>query len=144
MMVYFGRVVDNERGSVLNVAMLVLMLMALIGVAVSRSTTTDVKISGNYKVDNMAFYAAEATRAFLVTHPELYDSENITPNVDPGDDNGVTIATTAIGDKESYDGYVEYMTASTPPRGAGVDAAVFRAHNYKLTSNRARAVKFRL
>jgi hypothetical protein len=34
----------------------------------------------------------------------------------------------------SFDGYVEYLGATRPPRGSGFEHPKFKAHNYKMVS----------
>jgi len=50
----------KEEGSVLVVALLILVLLTIIGIAATRTGEIDLKISGNEKVHKTAFYAAEA------------------------------------------------------------------------------------
>ncbi len=49
----------NEKGSVLNIALLILLITFLIGLYSSKSTTTDIRITSNEKSEKTAFYAAE-------------------------------------------------------------------------------------
>ena len=49
----------NEKGSVLNVALLILILLSLIGIGVNRIVTLDNKIGGNVKRSWAKFYEAE-------------------------------------------------------------------------------------
>ena len=139
-------ILHNQRGSVMNVALLILMLLALIGFSASRTTTTDVKITGNYKNRIQLFYAAEAARSVLVTDDDLYDSDNITPD-EPGVENGKDIPETDFGNGLKYKGYVHYIGDTTVVRGIGMDAEDFEAHEYELnaegfdTRNTSRKVK---
>lgn len=58
-MKFFVSPIINERGSVINIALIVLLLLTVIGFAASYSTNTEMKISANFKSDSVAFYAAE-------------------------------------------------------------------------------------
>ncbi len=51
--------VKNERGSVINIALIVLLLMTVLGFAATYSTNTELKISSNFKSNAVAFYASE-------------------------------------------------------------------------------------
>jgi len=53
-------VFSNQHGSVINVALLILILIFLIGIGLSRMSTTDIKIANNIKRDMMTFYEADA------------------------------------------------------------------------------------
>ena len=50
----------NENGMILIVALIFVVILALVGVTATIITTTDVKIGGNYKASEKAFYVAEA------------------------------------------------------------------------------------
>ena len=49
----------NEDGSVLIVALIILMVVSLLGVAGMRSSTTEENMTGHWKSRNIAFQAAE-------------------------------------------------------------------------------------
>jgi hypothetical protein len=50
----------NQRGSVINVALLILILIFLVGIVLHRISTTDIKIASNIKTDTTTFYETEA------------------------------------------------------------------------------------
>lgn len=130
--IYF---VDNQRGSVINVALLILLLLTVVGFAVSQTSTTDVKISGNYRAAQLAFYAAEAGRAFVESDSDLYGGSNVTAGT------GVTFPvagndsiTEDMGDNQSFKGVVTYQYVSNAPRGMGYGVGEVFAHNYMIES----------
>jgi hypothetical protein len=51
---------SNQHGSVINVALLILILIFLIGIGLSKMSTTDIKIANNIKQDMATFYEADA------------------------------------------------------------------------------------
>jgi len=51
---------ENEDGSALAIALIMMVLLTLIGVSASRTSEIELKISGNDKVHKMAFYASES------------------------------------------------------------------------------------
>ena len=53
-------VFSNQHGSVINVALLILILIFLIGIGLSKMSTTDIKIANNIKQDMATFYEADA------------------------------------------------------------------------------------
>lgn len=128
-------VVNNQRGSVINVALLILLLLAVIGFAVSQTSTTDVKIAGNFKAAQLAFYAAEAGRAYVESDSALYGSGNVTPGTGEnfpvaGNDS----VTQALGDNQSFKGVVTYQYVGNAPRGMGYGVGEVFAHNYMIES----------
>jgi hypothetical protein len=55
-----NRVINNQRGSVINVALLILILIFLVGIGLNKISTTDIKIANNMKTQATTFYEAEA------------------------------------------------------------------------------------
>ncbi len=53
-------VLFNQHGSVINVALLILILIFLIGIGLSKMSTTDIKIANNIKQDMTTFYETDA------------------------------------------------------------------------------------
>ncbi len=51
--------IDNERGSVLVIALIMLVLLTVIGISASTNSSIELRISGNDKFHKMAFYAAD-------------------------------------------------------------------------------------
>jgi len=52
---------SNQHGSVINVALLILILIFLIGIGLSKMSTTDIKIANNIKQDMTTFYETDAS-----------------------------------------------------------------------------------
>ena len=50
----------NQKGSVINVALLILILIFLVGIGLSKMSTTDIKIANNIKQEMTTFYEADA------------------------------------------------------------------------------------
>lgn len=51
---------ENEKGVVLPVALMFMGVLALLGTTAIMTTTTDIKIGGNHKISEQAFYASRA------------------------------------------------------------------------------------
>ena len=54
------RPLNNQNGVVLVTAILIMSALVLLGSTAVMTTSTDIKMSGNYKTSEQAFYAAEA------------------------------------------------------------------------------------
>jgi len=54
------RSVGNERGMALILALLMLTLLGILGIWALDTSTTDLKIAGNFRSNQYAFYAADA------------------------------------------------------------------------------------
>ena len=50
MMLTECKILRNDRGSVLIIALLVLVLLTIIGISATNTTTTDIQIASNEKV----------------------------------------------------------------------------------------------
>ena len=124
----------NEDGSVMVVAVLILVLLTIIGIAAMSTTNVELKISGNEKSYKMALYAAEAARGYVAKTPELYAPDKTTQgeeiNFPVKDD---PLAVVQLSSKQSFGGTVEYLGFSAPPRGSGTQVGTFKAHKYKMT-----------
>ena len=55
-----NKIIYNQRGSVINVALLILILIFLVGIGLHKISTTDIKIATNLKTQATTFYEAEA------------------------------------------------------------------------------------
>ena len=123
----------SEEGSILVISLLLLVLITVIGMALLSTTTAYVKIAGNEKTHKMSFYAAEAARGYVALSTDLYGAANITmggslafPNdADPSQ-------RVALGSTQSFNGSIEYVGFTQPPRGSGYGAGKYRAHRYKM------------
>ena len=124
--------IKNEDGSVLVVAILILALLTMIGIAARTSTDVELIISKNEKSYKMALYAAEAARGYVVKTPDLYGPDNITPGegLNFPDDNPSLVV--EMSSTQSFGGSVEYLGFSAPPRGSGTQVGTFKAHRYKM------------
>ena len=59
-----SHILDNERGSVLLVSVLVLLLLTIIGIFATTTTDIELRISGNEKLAKIAFYEADGGTEF--------------------------------------------------------------------------------
>ena len=124
----------NECGSVMVVAILILALLTIIGIAAMSTTNVELKISGNEKSYKMALYAAEAARGYVVKTLELYGPDNMTleQGLNFPDENNPSMVV-QLSSKQSFGGTVEYLGVSAPPRGSGSQVGTFKAYKYKMT-----------
>jgi hypothetical protein len=124
----------QQDGSVMVVAILILALLTIIGIAAMSTTRVELKISGNEKSYKMALYAAEAARGYVAKTPDLYGSDNMTvgQGLNFPDENDPSVVV-QLSSTQSFSGTVEYTGVSTPPRGSGTQVQTFKAHQYKMT-----------
>ena len=53
-------IINNEQGSVIIMAVIILVLLSIIGIAATNTSTTEMKITTNTLVHNVAFYTADS------------------------------------------------------------------------------------
>ena len=130
----FIRDIINEDGSVMVLAILILALLTIIGIAAMSTTNVELKISGNEKSYKMALYAAEAARGYVEKTPELYGPDNMTvgQGLNFPDENDPSVVV-RLSSAQSFGGTVEYLGFSAAPRGSGTQVGTFKAHKYKMT-----------
>jgi hypothetical protein len=126
----------NESGSTMAVVMMILALLTLVGISAISTTNTEQHIATSEQIHKMAFYAAEAGRGYVSRNSDLYYDDNFTLgqslSFPDTTDAAVKYDLSAL---ESFNGTVEYIGSSLPPRGSGFEAGLFRAHRYQMTSN---------
>ena len=125
---------NNENGFMIVIALLMLAIVTIIGIAATKTSETELRFAGREKRRKLSFYAAEAARGYVAENPSLYGADNITANESlyfPNKDD--SSERYALDSTQSFKGEVEYISSSTPPRGSGYGAGRFRAHNYMIT-----------
>jgi len=125
----------NQKGLVTAVCLMILLLVTLLGVMSVRTSTDDLQTTANNQIYNKSFYAAEAAKAYVRNNPDLYGSQNTTtgsPVHFPTPSDPQTTHPIISGAEESFNGEVEYLQSSVPPRGSGFQVGKFRAHIYRM------------
>ena len=59
-------IIQNDQGSALVIAMLVLLLLTMMGISATRTTDLEMQISTNYKWSKIAFYGADGGSEALI------------------------------------------------------------------------------
>ena len=139
-----GDPLKNKKGSVMILAVILLVLLTLLGIAVLTSSSIDTQIAGNELRHKLAFYAAESATAYVTWSPDLYGPDNITngtPHYFPnntipyvGITSGLPTAI-SMNATQSFNGEVEYDSPLLPPRGSGFSVGKFKAHQYQMVCN---------
>lgn len=135
---------ENEKGSVTVLAVVLLMLLTLLGIAATTTSSIEVQIAGNELRHKLAFYSAEAAKGYVIWNPDLYGSLNITPgtphyfpnDTDPYEaETSVPPTPETLNSNQSFNGSVGYGSSGDPPRGSGYEASEYQAHRYIMTCN---------
>ncbi len=130
---------NNERGVVLVMVLLILVATILLGIAVSRSAFFESKIAGNERIYQSDFYATEAAGDYLIANFDAIMSKQA----------GVTLNTTVdmsshLADLATANQVFSDMTLTitmtkkggTPPAGSGMGVGTvacdyYTMHQYK-------------
>lgn len=129
----------NERGMVLIVVLVMLVLLSILGATVLTNSTTELRVTGNYRNQQLAFFAADGG----LEHGQLSDAiYSVIPNV--GDiwsgtitytnAGAVTItrnAVAAVGAVNTAQVVAKNIGSGPPPPGSGYDET-FQANLYDL------------
>jgi hypothetical protein len=137
---------ENEKGSVTVLAVILLVLLTLLGMAALSTSSIETQIAGNELRYKLAFYAAESATAYVAWSPDLYGPDNITagtPHYFPNPSSSPYVPIIAapfpdpsiINATQSFDGEVEYDSSASTPRGLGYSVGTFRAHVYRMVCN---------
>lgn len=134
-------ILKQESGFVLVTALVIMLLLIVIGISSTTTTSIGLQISGNERRHNMAFYAAEASRAHVQADSDLYGSKNVIlnqgfnfPDDSPYPASAQSATTEPLGADQSFRGNVVYKGSSTSRlRGSGFGVGSYKAHEYSMT-----------
>ena len=146
-----SNIVRNERGMVLVVAVLILTVVTIIGIAALTTSETEVQISANEKLVTGQFYDAEAalidtwmTRSNWLTTAFLNDdvdtaSYSGTVDTDNDGSNDATVNIYCIQDENSgaatANNAPEQPHIDEPPSGSGYSLKYFEIRRYGITAS---------
>ncbi len=119
---------NNEKGSTLVVAVVFLLLLTMIGSFATTTSTIEVLISGNDKINKMVFYAADSGIDYVAVNPALYGVNNITEGTP------LSFPNYSLSNRLQVNGTVAYVGKSQLPPGSGFSAGKVFAINYTITS----------
>jgi hypothetical protein len=136
--------VENEKGSVMVLAVVFLMLLTILGISALTSSSINTQLAANDLRHKLAFCAAESAVAYVKKRPDLYGPDNITagaPHYFPNNTvpyvpitSGLPSAL-SINANQSFNGEVEYDSSLLPPRGSGCSVNKYKAHKYQMVCN---------
>ena len=135
---------ENEKGSVMVLAVVFLMLLTILGISALTSSSINTQLAANDLRHKLAFCAAESAVAYVKKRPDLYGPDNITagaPHYFPNNTvpyvpitSGLPSAL-SINANQSFNGEVEYDSSLLPPRGSGCSVNKYKAHKYQMVCN---------
>ena len=127
---------NNEKGSVLLIAVVFLLLLTVIGIFATTTSTIEIQISGNDKIQKMVFYAADSGISYVAVHDELYGTSNVTEGEKltfPDPDNPDAVY--PLSNQLNVNGEVSYIEKTQMPEESGYSAGTVFAICYEVESN---------
>jgi Tfp pilus assembly protein PilX len=138
---------ENERGMVLIIVLVMLALLTILGATVLTSSTTEIRLAGNIRNQQQAFYIAQGALEHVpVATTVIGAMGNINDSWEGtiafnGPPNNPTIVVTTVnlstlpttGTPNTSKVRVEYSASTTPPRGSGASADLFTANYYEMS-----------
>jgi hypothetical protein len=133
---------NNEHGSILLIALVLLVVMGIFGSVLTSSSTTEQKISSNYRSSQESFYAADRTVEYALQETSS-DDTNIDLYNDDNDDGYSHLSYLELNnsgiedpDESTEDdaNQITYISTGNPSSGSGMDASSFEGRNYSVTT----------
>jgi len=116
---------EQQAGTTLIVAMVLLVVLTMIGVTALNTTTLEQRMAANTQEVNRALQAAEAALAMAFANPNQFDLNNDVPG-----------KTGTIGDYGAGANYlVGFTRATNPPVGSLYSASKFAAYHFDIQSD---------
>lgn len=124
------RILGNESGAALVIALLMMIMLTLVGLGSVFTSTFELKLSGNKRGSTDAFYAADSGVQVVMGNlanfdlPGKYEDDQYDPFTDPANPNPTNAEVTVS--------YISDQHGS--PRGSGFSATHFEFAYYSIES----------
>jgi competence protein ComGC len=123
------KIFKDQSGLAMVLALIMLMILSLIGLATSYNSIFEIKLSGNKRGNVDAFYGADSGVQIVVANAENFNLDKfVSDKYDPftdGSNPNVTKAKVVIE---------HYPDRKGAPRGFGISAANFNFEHYMVES----------
>lgn len=143
------RVIDNQRGFALVLALMMIVVLSLLGIMSLNTADTELKIASNYGRSQHSISAASSVVSYAQTNGDIYE-QILKEHIDLGDGNPATqssyetdLAGLGAGvrlHEQDEDGNshpewnrVEYLGTVTVPPEAGTEDILFKIRYYKIS-----------
>ena len=120
----------NESGAALVIALIMMILLTLIGLASIFSSTFEMKLSGRKRGSTDAFYAADSGVQVLKVNVQNFSPINANP-YDPFDD---AANPNPINPNDAEATITFYTSQKGAPRGQGISATHFEFEHFLIES----------
>ncbi|MBI3620611.1 MAG: pilus assembly PilX N-terminal domain-containing protein [Nitrospirae bacterium] len=128
-------VLGQERGAALVMSLVIMLVLTFLGIIAMLTSTTELSLSGNYRLSKEAYYAADGGMTYVLRDKQYFALTNpttlTTPNFPVG---GVDLTVNGA----SASGTVELLASNqAAPDNTGNDVTIngqVHANYYKVTS----------
>ncbi len=129
-------ILGNDRGMILIMALVMLMLLTILGILSISTTTTELHIAGNDRNNSVAFYTADAANDYGQINDTIYTAITGTqafwPMPETGNGTNNNYNSVAVG-KQNADVKVQLLYRGQLPPGSGDDPELFQAYYYVVS-----------
>jgi hypothetical protein len=123
-------ILKDQYGAALVIALVMMILLTLIGLASIFSSTFEIKLSGNKRCSTDAFYAADSGVQVVIVDGTNFNTSHPIYQPFEDDTNPIVNPTTA-----TLDVTITYSAAQRgAPRGYGISATQFEFQHYLIES----------
>lgn len=132
----------NQRGMALIIAISLLAVMSVLASMLLNTSTSEIQLSGNYRTQQEAFYAAERAIEYAYVKVAIGETEvdlyNDTDTTNPGNPLHRSRIDLPVGNQVSgldptAINRVQFIGTNPPPPGSGSDASAFQtSRNYMV------------
>lgn len=120
----------RERGTTLVITLMVILVLMVIGAAALMTSSIELRVTGNERVQKQAFYAAEAGLNYARMNPPKLWTDMNNLNVAENFQNNRTVS----GNDLRFQGTITYIGMTNIPIG-GESGTKYKAFHYRLISN---------
>jgi len=124
-------ILKNQDGAAIIIALIMMIVLTLIGIASTMTSTFEIKLSGNKRGGTDAFYAAESGINVITARVENFTRANYDPDTHKynpfTDSDNVNVTNAEVN--VTYD-----PTRSGPPRGSGFTAINLEYDHFLIAS----------
>ncbi len=113
---------QNERGVILIVVLVMLLLLSVLGLTVLSNTTSELRIAGNHRNFQEAFFNADGSLEQAIINNDI-TSDGIWDGFIYMNSAGLPVAATTLpaGTTAVAQIHSEFLNEGKPPRGSGFD-----------------------
>ncbi len=124
----------QEQGSVLVIALILLVLLTVVGISASKNTETEIMIAGNERVHKQNFYLAEGATTQAVQIMEDNDISSLAWVMSDSASNAVNDPMTDIDWSDTSSQYSTISSLPGNPKIVALSRGVMATSSWKMTS----------